>query len=850
MHPDAPAPQVLLKFIARRPTRAPHQRYAFVSTSRDEGLRLHLPDSKTKPHLTVKAVLYGLSVRMRAGRGATADAEDEVCFHVETIECGDVDFMCTGVEQAKDWVLGLQLQLQNVTEGEVMRQRAVLVDAGMSPFKVGKAKPIKNKATTQERKFRRLAISAETSAEMKANEKRRKESLTQVQYVQKVIKKSEDASARIRAALKGNFLFSALKGKNLSDLVLAMEEVQVVDGEVLIQQGDKGDNFYVVENGEYEVLVDDNKVAKLGRGASFGELALMYNCPRAATIRAAGPGSVWQVDRSTFVHLVVNASMGSSEAQFLREVALFQHVKEVHLLEVAAKMERKNYNRNAVIEKEGQEGTCMYIVFSGEVEVGSRKSGKWVSYKTYSRNDFLGERALMTGGKRQAEIRAKTACKLLVLDKPQYENLQFALEEPLTDLLKMDCLQSIPALQALTGTQLGEVVDEFKKREVSKGEVIIKQGALCKELSIIRSGSVIEKKTGTTYGAWKAFGEQGLVENSRATSNFEAQEDCVLLYLEQDAFTHMIGPLKEVMTRNVNLKILQSVPLFESLSEVEMMTVADSLKEKDYTKGEHIVKQNDHGHDMYILKTGEVVVTKSFGEGEPPKELVRMKEGSFFGERALLTNEPRAANIVASKRCKCYSISREVFEKSLGSLKEIMEAHTKKLEERKQELNLRFTDLKIMRTIGMGQFGRVKIVQHKITKACYALKCLRKAAIFEAGQEEHIRMERVIMNKIGHHPFIMKLVRSFKDKAQVYMLLELTPGGELFKYLDESELGYFPEAQAKFYAACVVSAFEQMHGRNVLYRDLVRALLLAFALSASGFCALSPDPSLSQSAET
>ena len=45
---------------------------------------------------------------------------------------------------------------------------------------------------------------------------------------------------------------------------------------------------------------------------------------------------------------------------------------------------------------------------------------------------------------------------------------------------------------------------------MSKGEVIIKQGALCKELSIIRSGSVIEKKTGTTYGAWKAFGEQGL----------------------------------------------------------------------------------------------------------------------------------------------------------------------------------------------------------------------------------------------------------------------------------------------------------------------------------------------------
>lgn len=69
-----------------------------------------------------------------------------------------------------------------------------------------------------------------------------------------------------------------------------MEPVERKVGEVVIQQGDEGDNFYVIENGEIEFYVNGEKVGEIKDGASFGELALIYGTPRAATAKVSGCG--------------------------------------------------------------------------------------------------------------------------------------------------------------------------------------------------------------------------------------------------------------------------------------------------------------------------------------------------------------------------------------------------------------------------------------------------------------------------------------------------------------------------------------------------------------------------------
>jgi len=104
--------------------------------------------------------------------------------------------------------------------------------------------------------------------------------------------KSEDQLERIRAAIKPNFLFRNLDPEQEADVLAAMKEVDLREGEMIIEQGAAGDYFYVVESGTLEVFVKRDgqiinveqgdspqlgkKVATCTEGNSFGELALMH----------------------------------------------------------------------------------------------------------------------------------------------------------------------------------------------------------------------------------------------------------------------------------------------------------------------------------------------------------------------------------------------------------------------------------------------------------------------------------------------------------------------------------------------------------------------------------------------
>ena len=78
--------------------------------------------------------------------------------------------------------------------------------------------------------------------------------------------------------------------------------------------GDAGDNFYVVEQGDYDILVNGNKVAARGASSSFGEFALLYNSPRAATVVSRARGVLWALDRLTFRHMLASSREDHLEA--------------------------------------------------------------------------------------------------------------------------------------------------------------------------------------------------------------------------------------------------------------------------------------------------------------------------------------------------------------------------------------------------------------------------------------------------------------------------------------------------------------------------------------------------------
>ncbi len=127
-----------------------------------------------------------------------------------------------------------------------------------------------------------------------------------------------------------NILFSSYANEEHTAIVSAFENKVVTEGTFVIRQGESGDNFYVVESGALEIYVRnasgvETKVGTpLGPGSYFGELALMYNTPRAASIKATANCVIWAIDRASYRGIVVYHKFlrNKQYMEFLRNVEI------------------------------------------------------------------------------------------------------------------------------------------------------------------------------------------------------------------------------------------------------------------------------------------------------------------------------------------------------------------------------------------------------------------------------------------------------------------------------------------------------------------------------------------------
>lgn len=131
----------------------------------------------------------------------------------------------------------------------------------------------------------------------------------------RVIPKTEQQTQRILSKIRQSFLFNSLEENELNSVLGAFEEKKFIAGETVISQGDEGDVLYYIEQGELDCYKTFKKeegdvwLKLYNPGESFGELALLYNAPRAATIKSKTDCILWALDRETFKNIVQDAAM-------------------------------------------------------------------------------------------------------------------------------------------------------------------------------------------------------------------------------------------------------------------------------------------------------------------------------------------------------------------------------------------------------------------------------------------------------------------------------------------------------------------------------------------------------------
>eukprot|EP00834_Sanchytrium_tribonematis_P000682 NODE_13_length_54415_cov_0.522424.p16 type:complete len:348 gc:universal NODE_13_length_54415_cov_0.522424:47170-48213(+) len=190
-----------------------------------------------------------------------------------------------------------------------------------------------------------------------------------------IIPKSDQQKARLAESVQQNFLFRNLDEDQSRDVINAMEERIVKPEEVIIRQGDEGDFFYVVESGKYDIFVNKNgtpvKVVEIGAGGSFGELALMYNATRAATVVATSPGVLWALDRVTFRRILMDNTSKKRKLyeSFLEEVPLLHSLEVYERHKIADTLETVSFQDGDTVIKQGDIGDSFYIIEEGEAVV-------------------------------------------------------------------------------------------------------------------------------------------------------------------------------------------------------------------------------------------------------------------------------------------------------------------------------------------------------------------------------------------------------------------------------------------------------------------------------------------------
>ena len=156
----------------------------------------------------------------------------------------------------------------------------------------------------------------------------------QAAWVPPVHPKTEDQIRAVKGKMEANFMFSSLNPLDKKKILEAVVPVQKQAGDVIIKQGDDGDNFYLVEKGQLtckKLLKPTDKeetfLKEYVPGESFGELALLYNAPRAATIVCKSDTcELWSLDRNTFNHIIKTAVQKKREKydDFLGKVEILK----------------------------------------------------------------------------------------------------------------------------------------------------------------------------------------------------------------------------------------------------------------------------------------------------------------------------------------------------------------------------------------------------------------------------------------------------------------------------------------------------------------------------------------------
>eukprot|EP00934_Nitzschia_sp_Nitz4_P006876 Nitzschia sp. Nitz4//scaffold16_size188269//174378//181326//NITZ4_001819-RA/size188269-augustus-gene-0.84-mRNA-1//1//CDS//3329538601//6866//frame0 len=389
--------------------------------------------------------------------------------------------------------------------------------------------------------------------------------------------KDKETKALLRSALKHNFVFEKLDEAAIDLLIQGFEPVPTCDsGKTIITQGKDGDYFYVIESGKVTYQVNGSNVGTASKGDSFGELALLYTCPRAATVVANTPTRLWKLEQTIFRMVLRNQTEESLAGKYnlLKNIEFFAQMEEEDVKHCLDVMTPRRFEAGERIVSKGEVGDAFYVIQSGSLKVTDISVGD-TTYEDVQLGpgDFFGERALVKSEPRAANVTGVTAGSVFAIDRATFEKVCGSLVRLILKSQDKSRLSGLKVLRAakLDPDQTSELSQLLADELYHQNKVIFKSGSSTKPaLYLVREGSV---KIKYASGQEKVvigggyFGEDQLLADALMATE---EDDTVLAKYTAEALEN--GTLCGVLS----LKDCRTV--FDTTS----IELSDSLRDEEF----------------------------------------------------------------------------------------------------------------------------------------------------------------------------------------------------------------------------------------------------------------------------
>ncbi|XP_018080561.1 cGMP-dependent protein kinase 1 isoform X2 [Xenopus laevis] len=245
--------------------------------------------------------------------------------------------------------------------------------------------------------------------------------------------KTERSKELIKEAILDNDFMKNLEISQIQEIVDCMYPVEYGKDSCIIKEGDVGSLVYVMEDGKVEVTKESIKLCTMGPGKVFGELAILYNCTRTATVKTLTNVKLWAIDRQCFQTIMMRTGLikHTEYMEFLKSVPTFQGLSEEILSKLADVLEETHYDSGDYIIRQGARGDTFFIISKGKVNVTREDSSAEDSIfiRTLGKGDWFGEKALQGEDIRTANVIAAEAVTCLVIDRDSFKHLIGGLDD-------------------------------------------------------------------------------------------------------------------------------------------------------------------------------------------------------------------------------------------------------------------------------------------------------------------------------------------------------------------------------------------------------------------------------------